>query len=358
MKGGVLDNGAIAELLARESEEASHVLQKALRRAARLVFIWPEEASALLSQKRSLTELPGVGPHLERTIRAWIERPPAIPEPPEIRSDFLTTTEARAVLARKPLWAKRLRGDLQMHTDWSDGSGTIRQMADEALGRNYEYIAITDHTKGLKIAGGIHESELRQQGQEIAAVNNELVEAGKNLTVLRSTEMNLNPRGEGDMDSDALAELDIVLGSFHSALRGKEDQTQRYLAALRNPDVQILGHPRGRVYNYRLGLSADWPRVFADAAALDKAVEIDAYPDRQDLSLKLLKQARAAGCRISIGTDAHHPDQLEFIDLGLAAALLANIPSHRIRNFLSRDELLAWVASVRTRSALTRTAAR
>jgi putative hydrolase len=352
VRGGVLDNSAIAELLARESEEASHFVQKALRRAARLAFIWPEEATALLAEKRSLTELPGVGPHLERIISAWIRKPPPVPKSPEIRSDFITLPQARAVLAKAPRWAKQLRGDLQMHTDWSDGSGTVREMADEALARNYEYISITDHTKGLKIAGGINESELRQQAREIAAVNNQLAEAGKNFVVLRSAELNLNPRGEGDMDSDALAKLDIVLGSFHSALRGKEDQTQRYLAALRNPDLQILGHPRGRIYNYRLGLSADWPRVFAEAAALDKAVEIDAYPDRQDLSVKLLKHARAAGCRISIGTDAHHPHQLGFIELGLAAALLAKVPADRIVNFLACDELLAWVASIRTRSAL------
>ena len=105
---------------------------------------------------------------------------------------------------------------------------------------------------------------------------------------MRSIELNLNPAGEGDMEPQALAELDIVIGCFHSALRRKEDQTERYLAALRNPTIQILGHPRGRIYNYRAGLSADWPRVFALAAELDKAVEIDAYPDRQDLSPDLL----------------------------------------------------------------------
>lgn len=99
--------------------------------------------------------------------------------------------------------------------------------------------------------------------------------------------MNLNPRGEGDMDSRALRQLDLVLGSFHSALRTKEDQTSRYLTALRNRDVHILGHPRGRIYNFRLGLAADWAGVFAEAARLDKAVEIDSYPDRQDLNVAL-----------------------------------------------------------------------
>src|SRR6185312_14456011 len=113
-------------------------------------------------------------------------------------------------------------------------------------------------------------------------INRSLVESGKKLRVLRSIELNLNPRGEGDMDDEALAKLDLVLGCFHSSLRRKEDQTERYVAALHNPAIQILGHPRGRIYNFRLGLSADWSRVFATAAELDKAVEIDGYPDRQD----------------------------------------------------------------------------
>src|SRR6266480_4650806 len=100
--------------------------------------------------------------------------------------------------------------------------------------------------------------------------------------------MNLNPRGEGDMDPIALRGLDLVLGSFHSVLRTRDDQTERYLRALGNPNIQILGHPRGRIYNYRLGLKADWERVFTEAARLDKAVEIDAYPDRQDIDISLL----------------------------------------------------------------------
>ena len=130
-----------------------------------------------------------------------------------------------------------------MHTSWSDGSGAVADMAEAADLRGYEYIAITDHSKGLKIAGGIDESELLEQGVEIAARNAQLRTADSKLTVLRSIEMNLNPRGEGDMDAAELAKLDLVLGSFHSVLRLKDDQTERYLAALRNPDVHVLGHP-------------------------------------------------------------------------------------------------------------------
>lgn len=255
--------------------------------------------------------------------------------------------EAGQVLARSPQWKKKLRGDLQMHTVWSDGSGTIADMRAEAIARGYEYIAITDHTKGLKIANGLDEQRLAAQGREIAKVNARVKKAGAALTVLRSAEVNLSPRGEVDMDPSALAKLDIVLGSFHSALRKTDDQTERYLAALRNPSIHILGHPKGRVFNYRPGLTADWPRVFAEAAKLDKAVEIDGYADRQDLKLSLLRVAKREGCRLSMGTDAHHPYQLAYIDLSLAAARLAKIPPDRILNFLSRGELLAWAASHR-----------
>src|SRR5436305_860346 len=136
-------------------------------------------------------------------------------------------------------------------------------------------------------------------------------------------------------------------GCVHSSLRTKEDQTARYIAALRNPAIQILGHPRGRVYNFRLGLTAEWEDVFDEAARLDKAVEIDGYPDRQDLNVDLLHIARKAGCRISLGTDSHGPDQLAFMEYSAAAALQAGIPRDRLLNFMGVDELLGWVQQVR-----------
>jgi histidinol phosphatase-like PHP family hydrolase len=229
-----------------------------------------------------------------------------------------------------------------MHTTWSDGAATILEMAEAALAMNYRYIGITDHSEGLKIAGGISENELREQGMEIQQVNADFKRSGIDFIVLRSIEANLNVVGEADISSQALADLDLVVGSFHSKLRIKEDQTERYMAALRNPGLDILGHPCGRIYNFRRGLSADWKRVFALAAALDKAVEVDAYPDRQDLNIELLKIARKEGARIAIDTDAHSPEQLCFVELGLAAALVAGIPEERIVNFMSCSELLTW----------------
>lgn len=342
-----LDNSNIAELLAIEAEGARQPTQKALRRASRRAFLWPEEAIQIVRRNGSLTELAGIGPYIEKLILRWMEVPTPVPRPPAIRKGFLTVSQASAALAKKPSWVSELKGDLQMHTQWSDGSGTISDMVGAAELRGYEYIAITDHSQGLKIAGGIDEKQLGRQAIEIDRLNHSLKEAGKRIRALRAIELNLNPRGEGDMDKRCLARLDLVLGCFHSSLRKKEDQTERYIAGLRNPSIQILGHPRGRIYNYRLGLTADWPKVFGVAAELDKAVEIDSYPDRQDLSLDLVRLAKKAGCRISLGTDSHAPSQLPFIELGLASGALGGIKRERILNFMSRDELLAWATSVR-----------
>ncbi len=347
----MLSNSDVAELLAQQAERESGILWRAYRRAARSAFLWPKNVVDLIAQNRSLTELRGIGPFIEKRILDWAnKRSKPIKKTPPIRRDFICLADARKLLARKPDWAKQLRGDLQMHSQWSDGSGTIAEMAEAATQRGHEYIAITDHSKRLKIAGGIDERALRKQGIEIAKINRLNSKTSGKPIVLRSIEMNLNPRGQGDMDPRSLSALDLVLGSFHSSLRTKDDQTERYLVALRNPDIQILGHPRGRIYNYRLGLRADWARVFGEAARANKAVEIDCYPDRQDLNLALLKIAREEGTRISLGTDAHHPWQLEFIELGLAAALRAKIPAQRIVNFMPLDDLKRWIGNLRRRT--------
>jgi histidinol phosphatase-like PHP family hydrolase len=301
----------------------------------------------LVAQKLPLTILPGVGPHIQGRLLNWLSQPPVMADPPPIRRGFLTVSQAQAVLRANPQFAPQYHGDLQMHSDWSDGAGSIRDMATAGEKLGYEFIAITDHSKGLKIAGGIDEQALKAQRQEIDEVNHQLKHHGSGLQVLHGLELNLNREGQGDIDPVALAGLDVVVGSFHSSLRETTDQTDRYLAALRNPTIQILGHPRGRIYNHRLGLQADWARVFAEAARLNKAVEVDAYPDRQDLDVALLKIAKKEAVRIAIDTDAHTPDQLEYVQLGLAAACLAKIPPAMIVNFLSVDELKRWISDVR-----------
>lgn len=343
----MLSNRQISELAAVAAESYEGNKQKAMRRCSHLALMWAEEAAGLLSEGRSLTELEGVGDWLQGVLRSWIEDPPEIDEIPPLRSDFQTFAEALDCLRDASEWRAQLRGDLQMHTVYSDGTASISDMALCARSMGYGYIAITDHSKGLKIAGGMSEAELEHQGREIESVNETLAEAGESLHLLRALEMNVGLNGEGDMEADALDSLDLILGSFHSKLRITEDQTSRYLAALRNRHVHILGHPRGRKYNFRLGLVADWQKVFETAAELDKAVEIDGYPDRQDLNVELLVLARDVNVRVSIGTDAHNQSEMRFIEVGVAAALKAGIAKDRILNFQPWEEIVAWTRSLR-----------
>src|ERR1700730_3626015 len=229
------------------------------------------------------------------------------------------------------------------------GCGFPTSMSGQTLKQSAKFDLPGPGGKRLKIAGGIDEAQLQEQSAAIKALNLQFVRSGTNLTVLRSIELNLNPDGQGDMESASLRRLDLFLGCFHSSLRKKADQTPRYLAALRNPDIQILGHPRSRIYNFREGLQADWQTVFSTAADLGKAVEIDGYPDRQDLNIELLRIARSTGVRISLGTDSHGPAQLRFMDFCAAAALIAGIPAASILNYMDKDALCGWVDDLRSK---------
>ncbi len=345
-----LTNLQIADLLARAASEYTEQKAKACRKAARACLSWPEEAATIDASDRSLTELDRVGPWLARLIAEWLESPPEeIEEQAPLRSGFSTVAAARSIIESTPL-AERIRGDLQMHTTYSDGGGTLDEMAIAATARGYEYIAITDHSKGLKIAGGIDEETLAEQGREIEALNEKLDEAGTGLQVLRSIELNLSPDGSGDMSPDSLDNLDIVLGSFHSKLRIKEDQTERYIAALSNPHLNVLGHPQGRIYNFRAGLVADWEKVFAEAYRRDVAIEIDCYPDRQDLRPDLRPLAAASGVRVSLGTDSHAPWQLPHIALGVAGVIDSGIAEDRVLNLMPAAELKEWAGLRRKRN--------
>jgi putative hydrolase len=331
----------IAELLARRSEETEGPRAKAYRRASRAALGWHEEAADLLEQGRSLTELYSVGDKLAGRIKAWIEEDVEVEERPPARTGFITMAVAQKVLEGHDDWRLRLRGDLQMHSTYSDGAEPIAAMVAEGIERGYEFIGITDHSK-LRIANGMDEEELARQLVEIDELNEGLPDSGIEFRVLKSLEMNLDLKGEGDMAPEALAPLDLVLGSFHSQLRKTEDQTPRYLGAVTNPNINVLGHCRGRIYNTRAGLNADWPRVYAAAAEAGTAIEVDCYPDRQDVNVELLKLVRDAGCYISIGTDAHNRHEMSFIDVGLATTLLVDFPPERILNFMTADEIAEW----------------
>ncbi len=316
------------------------------------MFGWTEQAAAVLERGGSLTELWRVGPWVARMLTDWITDPPEVPEPPALRRGFLTRADVDAALEGHDDWRAELRADLQMHTTYSDGSVPLAGMAEAAEALGYQYVGITDHSKGLPIANGMDEERLARQGEEVAAMNRSLAASGRGPRVLHSIEMNLSPEGEGDMEPDALARLDLVLGAFHSKLRLTEDQTERYLAAVRNPTVHVLAHPRCRMFDRRAGLWADWPRVFEAAAEAGTAVEIDASPYRQDLDVELLKVARDTGVRISIGTDAHSVPELGYIDYGLAAAILAGVPKECILNFQPVEDVLAWASERRRRGGV------
>lgn len=331
-----LANGDIAELLSREAERHSEQRQRALRRAARAaLWRWEQEAASLREADRPFTELPLVGPWIAHLLDAWFDERIAPPVRPPLRTGFLTLTEARATLREHPEWRTAYRGDLQVHTTWSDGSASLATMVAAATARGYEYVAITDHSKGLPIANGLDEGRFRAQWREMATTREATV-------ILRGIEMNLSTEGRGDMDEDLLDELDLIVGAFHSKLRVRDDQTARYLAALEGRHLDVLAHPRGRRYDVRFGLVADWGRVARAAAERDVALEIDAWPDRQDLDVASLAAVAAAGGRVAIDTDAHAVGELAFIEFGLAAAIRAGIRMDRVVNFLPRDDLLAW----------------
>jgi histidinol phosphatase-like PHP family hydrolase len=334
-----LTNGQIAEFLALDAESEDGHRQRALERASRAaMFVWPEEAAGVSASGRSLTELSGVGPWMARKILTLLEHDPAAAEPPEVRRGFLTRAEANDALASAPAFVDAILGDLQMHTTETDGRSTLDEMIEASRARGYAYACITDHSQGLKITHGMDEGRLLLQGEQIRRVNAALDDAG-GFRVLHGIEMNLSPAGEGDMDPAALATLDVVLGAFHSALRLEEDQTDRYLAGVRNPTIDILAHPTTRRYGKRLGLRAAWRTVFEAAADVGHAVEIDGSPERQDLPVELIGVALETDVLFSIGSDAHHTNELAFLDYGIAAAIVAGVPPERIITTRAVEEL-------------------
>ena len=344
-----MNNAQISEWLARcaDVEESRSVKARALRRAARAALSWPHEVVELLEADVPITTLNRVGPYVASVIRTGLERGEVV-APDPLRTGFLTRSAVDRLLRGSAL-ADAVRADFQVHTTWSDGHAGIGTMADEAARLGRRYIALTDHSKGLPIAGGKDEHALAAQRVEIAAENERLQADGTDLTILAAIEMNLSPAGDGDMDPAFLTSLDLVLGAFHSKLQLREDQTDRYLAALRNPNIDVLAHPRGRIFNFRLGLTARWDIVFEEALRRDVALEIDGYPDRQDLDVDLLHLAAATGIRISLGSDAHAPGDLSFLDFAMAAAVQAGIRNERIINTMPVAGLREWVRSRRWR---------
>jgi histidinol phosphatase-like PHP family hydrolase len=228
-----------------------------------------------------------------------------------------------------------------MHSEWSDGYPTVHEIADACLQRGYQYAAVTDHSYGLKIAGGMSMAESVEQRKAIDAVN---ARCGHQFRLLQGIEANIDAAGQLDLADDEAAAFDVVLAAPHSRLRKNEDQTDRMLAAIAHPGVRILAHPRGRITGSRAGVIADWDAVFASAAQRGVAIEIDGDPARQDLDHTLATRARDAGCIFALDSDAHTTAQLAYAETALAHARLAGVPADSIVNCWPLDQLLAWLA--------------
>ncbi len=347
------NNGDISELLARaadEQEEGSQ-RQRAMRRASRAALGWDVGAADVASAGLPLTTLPRVGPWLADVIGAWIAAGAVAPHAPPLRRGFLARADALRTLDRVEGWHTAIRSDLQMHTLSSDGHASLEAMARRCIELGYSHMAVTDHSEGLRIAHGMDAGTRTAQAAEVRALNAMLAAEGHAFRVLHGLEMNIEPDGSGDTDPEVLAGLDIVLGAFHSKLRLVDDQTDRYIRALHNPTVDVLAHPRGRIYNHRLGLTARWDLVFEAAAELGVALEVDAYPDRQDLDVELLRTASRHEVWFAVDTDSHHPVDLAAMPLGIAALIEAGVPRARVINTFEHDELLQWIRDRRARAA-------
>ena len=293
-----LTNGDLGELLGAAAREETDHRRRALDASIEGGALLARGGGRARGSGRQLTELRAVGPWVAERIEAWLEDPPAIPEPDETRRGFLTYAEVRRTLDADPAWEATPHADLQMHTTWSDGGLPLEEMVEAARSLGRTFVAITDHSEALAIANGMTAAELAEQGRVIDAMNRGFEEQGDAFRVLRSMEVDLFPDGTIDMDDDSLASLDLVLGAFHSELRSKEDQTERYLAALRQPRLHVLAHPKARMYGRRVGLVADWRRVFAEAAIQGKALELDATVPRQDLNVELADPRARGGRRV------------------------------------------------------------
>jgi putative hydrolase len=337
------------ELSALLEDEATREMtahrRQALDRAAKEAWRWPEEAAALLAAGRELTELRSVGPWVAAHIERWIDEPPQeIPALDGTRRGFLTYAQVNEALAIDRSREQTPHADLQLHTTGSDGRATLDEMLDAARAAGRPYVAVTDHSESLSVAGGMTPEERRAQWEAIDASN----AATDGFRALRSIEMDVFTDGTADTDPSVLAELELVLGAFHTKLRSREDETERYLALARNPHVHVLAHPTTRMFGRRMGLPADWPRVFGELARHGKAVEIDGTPRRQDLPVELATLALAEGVEwFTMGSDAHSVEELGSLRISLAIAALAGIPRERILNYRPADEVVAWAKGSR-----------
>jgi putative hydrolase len=238
----------------------------------------------------------------------------------------------------------QFRGDFQMHSTWSDGAERLATMAEACMGLGHTCLGITDHSHGLPVARGMSMDSARRQGQEIDRLNERY--RGR-FKIFKGIEANIRGDGSLDLSREERQVFEFVVASPHALLRRDEDQTERMLTAVRGSGVAMLGHPRGRMYNTRPGVAADWRRVFEAAAEREVAIELDGNWHRQDIDWRLARVALDAGCLFALDSDAHSVDELAFTQFAIAHARLAEIPAERVINTWPDERLEEWMARMR-----------
>jgi histidinol phosphatase-like PHP family hydrolase len=354
-------NGAIAALLRDlAAVQASKQSAWGYKRAAATIQALTEPIENFLLPDGSLRKIPNIGPSssrvilevlttgtsatVEQALQASPKRTMVIERRDAGGEHFLSGSQVAAALKDPRLRGPSLadyRGDLQMHSVDSDGRQTLDAIIDAAIERGYEYCAVTDHSYGLQIAGGVSMEDLARQHAEIDRLNKRY---RRRFRLLKGIEANIRPDGTVDMTPEELDRLEIVVAAPHSGLRSPQPQTSRMITAVRTMGVHILGHPRGRKYGSRPGITADWDRVFEVAAQMGVAIEIDGDPSRQDVDFTLAKRALAAGCLFALDSDAHSTHELQYVENAIAHARLAGLPKERIVNCWPLAQLLEWAA--------------
>lgn len=318
----------------RAREDPRRVM--AYRNAADIVESLSDAQRERLGATNSWQSLPGVGPKTAKVIaQAWAGREPdTLVELREAAVD-LGGGEVRAVL----------RGDLHVHSNWSDGSAPIEEMMLAARDLGHEYCALTDHSPRLKIANGLSPDRLREQLDVIE----ELREVVAPLRILTGIEVDILEDGSLDQEPELLERLDVVVASVHSKLAmDSTAMTRRMIKAVSNPHTDVLGHCTGRLVTGGRGMRPeskfDAEKVFTACLEHGTAVEINSRPERRDPPTRLLTMALEIGCLFSIDTDSHAPGQLDFLGYGAQRALDAEVPIERIVNTWPADELLEWTS--------------
>jgi len=263
--------------------------------------------------------------------------------PPELREDRGEVQAARAGKLPDLLENAHIRAELHSHSTWSDGRSSIREMAEAARARGLHVLAITDHSASLGVAGGLKIEDLAAQRVELDSVQREL---GGSIRLLHGSEVEIRADGSLDYPDEVLARFDIVIASLHVSLRQpRERVTERMIKAIRNPHVDVIGHPTGRLLPDREGAELDMEAVFAAAAQEDVALEINAHPLRLDLDDFYARRVAELGIKLTINADAHSPDDLDLIHFGVAIARRGWVGPEHVINTWPTERLLAWLGN-------------